>query len=123
MYTYLHVRADSAHGRFGDELTFRKTIQGALAQSFGASGAGTYVDVLRFRCARTTTTEQHHSAVVVNGYAHENDVDDAVIRVARDDAPNIKAALAAAPIRLSIVDESHFLPALLASEPLPHPED
>ncbi|OCB85901.1 hypothetical protein A7U60_g7034 [Sanghuangporus baumii] len=141
LYTYLRVHAETTvetesggdHRRIGDELTFRKTIQDALARAFGVSGAGTYVDVLRFRSRTINTTDAH---------AKEGGrtIEDAVIRVAREsqsirmrgmlslvtydvpqvarDTPRIKAALASspAPVRLSVVDESTFLPALLASE-------
>ena len=65
MYTYLHVQAgtDADDGRLlGGELTFRKVIQDALAQSFGLSGAGTYVDVLRFRSrSRPCIIDNNHT--------------------------------------------------------------
>ncbi|KAL5478999.1 hypothetical protein ACEPAI_2287 [Sanghuangporus weigelae] len=122
LYTYLRVHAETTvetgsggeHRRIGDELTFRKTIQDALARAFGVSGAGTYIDVLRFRSGTINPTDAHAKD---NGRT----IEDAVIRVAREDAPRIKAALASspAPIHLSVVDESTFLPALLASESSP----
>ncbi|KAL5520310.1 hypothetical protein ACEPAG_9524 [Sanghuangporus baumii] len=124
LYTYLRVLAETTvetesggeRRLIGDELTFRKTIQDALARAFGVSGAGTYVDVLRFRSETINPTD---ALAKDSGRT----IEDTVIRVAREDAPRIKAALASslAPVRLSVVDESTFLPALLASVSSPLP--
>ena len=84
-YTYLRVLAEHTageHGRIADELAFRKAIQDALARSFGVSGAGTYVDVLRFRAGTINSPPAK-----MDSWAHADDrgrtVEDAVIRVAR----------------------------------------
>ena len=83
-YTYLRVLAEDTageHGRIADELAFRKAIQDPLARSFGVSGAGTYVDVLRFRTGRTI--DPSPDSCWTNATDRGRTIEDVVIRVAR----------------------------------------
>ncbi|KAI5119704.1 hypothetical protein M0805_003588 [Coniferiporia weirii] len=116
-YTYLRLHidgGDNARTSAPDELSFRKMVQDTLAQTFGVFAAGMYVDVLRLRYGRVDAIEGRSPDGQLQG-------GDAVIRVARGDAPQLKTALVtvqASGLRLAVVDESDFLPALLASVPL-----
>ena len=95
-----------------DELSFRKAIQYAMVQSFGLSAAGTYVDMLRFRSGVTVINSinqstkagssisslgavgrgsnalsEHvrgHAPAVHSSAKGKREVEDAVIRVARE---------------------------------------
>lgn len=77
------MQADVSDGLLGDELTFRKAIQDALARSFGVTAAGTHVDVLRLRSGRIAGTKKDLVNNNVDS-AQLRVVDDAVIRVARE---------------------------------------
>ncbi|KIY48573.1 hypothetical protein FISHEDRAFT_43010 [Fistulina hepatica ATCC 64428] len=94
-YIRLHL---SPAGR--DPLSVRKSIQDALAQSFGATSAGTYLDILWI----------------------SDDGEECVIRVDRSDTARVLAAAMAssAPGQMfTLVKESSFLPAVTnLSEPL-----
>ena len=50
-YSYLSIAVDDTDGNLerGGEHQFRRSIQDSLTQLFGLSGAGVYLDVLRFR--------------------------------------------------------------------------
>ena len=45
---HAYLRISIAQAAAGTELTFRKAIQDSLTRTFGASAAGTYVDILHF---------------------------------------------------------------------------
>lgn len=118
-YTYICIVADDLDGDLvrGGEHLFRRRIQDSLTQLFGVSGAGTYLDVLRFR---RRSTEQHgHASPNENPEVKINNAGagvEVIVRVACEDAPRLKAACVTTPkTRLSVVQETNFLPALLAS--------
>ncbi|KAF8550648.1 hypothetical protein OG21DRAFT_1513730 [Imleria badia] len=94
--THHYIRL-SMQPRCTEVLLIRKSIQDALADMFGLTSAGTYIDVL-----------------FVNELGSES-----VVRVHPEDAPRILAAVVGASrasIKCSVVKESSFLPSLVSDD-------
>ncbi|KAF5376733.1 hypothetical protein D9615_007892 [Tricholomella constricta] len=95
-YHYVRIAVAPVTGR--DALGLRKAVQDALTQTFGVTSAALYVDFLWVA----------------------EDGGQFVIRVQKDDASKILAAIVASDApKLSLVKESPFLPSLISvDEPL-----
>ncbi|KAJ8593465.1 hypothetical protein M405DRAFT_731452 [Rhizopogon salebrosus TDB-379] len=92
-YSYIHF---SVEPPCTDALKLRKTMQDGLAEVFGVTASGTYLDILW----------------IAEGGS------DVIIRLAVQDTPNFLAAVVAAttPPRFSMIKETCFLPSLLSKE-------
>lgn len=91
LYHYIHIAIAPANPD-RDALSLRKTLQEAITQTFGITSSALYVDVLWMA----------------------QDGGRSVIRIQKDDASKILAAIVTwsdVP-RLSLVKESPFLPSL-----------
>ena len=60
-YAYLLIQIPSSSHASKDALLFRKALQDSLAQTFGASAAGTYVDVLQFQHPAHSKDKEEHN--------------------------------------------------------------
>ncbi|KAH6912115.1 hypothetical protein BKA70DRAFT_1266610 [Coprinopsis sp. MPI-PUGE-AT-0042] len=98
-YHYIRVAITPAIGR-QDELTLRKTFVDAVTETFGATSASTFLDILWIG-----TPE--------NGKGSES-----IVRVSPEDTPKILASVVTYTpehgrgLRLSVLWDSPFLPSL-----------
>ncbi|KIM53264.1 hypothetical protein SCLCIDRAFT_453848 [Scleroderma citrinum Foug A] len=101
-----------------DVLTIRKALQDALAELFGITAAGTYIDILAVTKSPTVSSASADAAGERRARWGE-----VVLRVHPSDAAKIMAAIVtaspspsvparASELRFSLVHESSFLPSL-----------
>ncbi|KAG2117724.1 hypothetical protein DEU56DRAFT_747955 [Suillus clintonianus] len=94
-HSYIHL---SINPPCADALRLRKSIQDGLAETFGITASGTYLDILW---------------IAESGF-------EVVIRLSIEDASKVMAAVVITPAspRFSLIKQTNFLPSLLSKERL-----
>lgn len=92
-HSYIHF---SINPPCTDALKLRKAIQDGLAETFGITASGTYLDILW---------------IAESG-------SEIVIRLSEEDAPKLMAAVVITPVspRFSTIKQTNFLPSLTSSK-------